>query len=123
MSEAKKGMKRDRERMIKGQHLLQFPFLIIALVGYLAAGLFMDLWHPTWVVFPLAALYYYVALQWAYPTWRKAIQVVFPIMTTGFVYLGIGLVYEIWHPTWLVFVIAAGWIWMVESKKLFADWS
>lgn len=89
-----------------GDHLFmrgndaQLPLGIVAIVVYILAGLFFNLWHPGWLIFLLV------------PIIGSLIRAVrrhnpdlfaYPILAL-LVFLYAGIMYSVWHPAWAVFL-------------------
>ncbi|MCL1987329.1 MAG: helix-turn-helix domain-containing protein [Firmicutes bacterium] len=74
---------------------------VFALAIFLSVGLMYDLWHPTWLMFPIA---------WAMAASSAFKRFVFlGILMSTFavvVFLSVGFVFDLWHPTWVVFPLA-----------------
>jgi len=81
-----------------------FPYPIIVLFLYLAAGFLFNLWHPTWLIFLTIPVYYeMVATLKQKNTKNKWYVFPYPILVF-LVYLTAGFLFHIWHPTWLLFL-------------------
>ncbi|MGN0807015.1 MAG: helix-turn-helix domain-containing protein [Candidatus Coproplasma sp.] len=82
---------------------------------YLCLGFCLGLWHPTWLIFIGGV----IVCMWSggmledtsnKPLKEKIGGLVCGTVMVGslLIYLSIGFVCGIWHPTWVVFIIAAG---------------
>ena len=54
-----------------GRKLLKFPFFLVAIIGYLAIGFSIKLWHPTWLIFLAIPAYYITAVAFLQKTEKK----------------------------------------------------
>ena len=83
-----------------------FPFVPLIVVGiYLVLGFIFDLWHPGWLVFFVIPIFYeFVAMAEARGARKKAN--LFPMALFCVVtFLLLGFLRDLWHPTWLVFLL------------------
>lgn len=97
----------------KGAALLKFPIPILVVLLYLAIGYFFHAWHPGWIVFLLIPIYYQLA---AALTVRKpkARLLTMPVPEVAvLLYLFFGFVCNIWHPTWILFLMIPLYYWLV----------
>lgn len=89
--------------------------MVICGILYLCLGFAMGLWHPTWLIFIGGV----IVCMWSggmledtsnKPLKEKIGGLVCGTVMVGslLIYLSIGFVCGIWHPTWVVFIIAAG---------------
>ena len=76
----------------------RFPIAMIAVLVYLAIGVFYHIWHPTWIVFLLIPLYGFMASAIQQKDWKLLL---YPIAIAA-TYLTIGFLYGAWHPAWLL---------------------
>jgi len=87
-------------------HVAAFPFVPIIVVGiYLVLGFVFDLWHPGWLVFFTIPIFYeFVAMAKATGACKKAN--LFPMALFCItVYLMFGFIGDLWHPTWIIFLL------------------
>ena len=90
-----------------------FPFPIVIIAAYILAGVFLDLWHPAWIMFLLIPCYYMVAASLRTKT-RKGFFLVQPVpivIVMLFLMLGFGL--GAWHPAWILFLFIPAYYWFV----------
>ena len=90
-----------------------FPFPIVIIAAYILAGVFLDLWHPAWILFLLIPCYYMVAASLRAKT-RKAFFLIQPVpivIVMLFLMLGFGL--GAWHPAWILFLFIPAYYWFV----------
>ncbi len=73
---------------------------IIAIVAYILMGVYMDLWHPGWIIFLGAIALTSLIEAIIYKSFSKF---AFPVLVTG-VYLLLGFLKGWWHPGWIVFL-------------------
>ena len=76
----------------------RFPIAMIAVLVYVAIGVFYHIWHPTWIVFLLIPLYGFMASAIQQKDWKLLL---YPIAIAA-TYLTIGFLYGAWHPAWLL---------------------
>lgn len=98
------------------RRIVAAALLTCSLVCYLCIGCLLDLWHPGWLIFLLC--FYVVAFTdrlFVKPKGmapRPVISRIFkglsdmalPLGLT--IYLFAGFCYSLWHPTWIVFIVA-----------------
>lgn len=102
--------------------------MVCAVVAYLCMGIFSRLWHPGWLVFLLAvSLCAFVDKVFKNnsdnpskkyrPLGARILKGLadMTLFLSITVYLFIGLVYGIWHPSWVIFIIAPVLIGMFDS--------
>ncbi|MDR2166579.1 MAG: helix-turn-helix domain-containing protein [Clostridiales bacterium] len=84
---------------------------LITITAFLLPGFIWNIWHPTWLVFIVAAaLTPAIILRTVLskPAANKAITFSIAVDLAALaIFLTIGLIFDIWHPTWMVFLIAA----------------
>jgi len=88
------------------EHENAFPFVPIAVVAiYLVLGFVFGLWHPGWLVFFAIPIFYeFVAMTDAKSARSRANR--FPMALFCItVYLMFGFIGDLWHPTWIVFLL------------------
>lgn len=112
-SEAEAAPLPKTELQKKGSALLKFPFPIFVVLLYLAIGYFLHAWHPGWLVFLLIPIYYQLAaaLTVRKPKARLLTMPVPEIVLL--IYLFLGAVCRIWHPTWVLFLLIPLYYWLV----------
>ena len=84
-----------------------FPFPVLVVMVYFVVGFTTHAWHPAWLLFFTIPLYYYI-INWveqangnANRHWMELFP--YPLVVAA-VYLVLGFVFHIWHPTWLLFL-------------------
>ena len=100
-----------------GKKLLKFPFFLLAIIGYLAIGFSIKLWHPTWLVFLAIPAYYITALAFLQKTEKKMLLTLPVYLYAVIIFLILGLLFNLWHPAWLVFLCIPLYYWLVLTKK------
>ncbi len=100
-----------------GRKMLRFPFFLIAVIGYLAIGFSIKLWHPTWLIFLTIPAYYLCAISFMQKTEKKMLLLQPVYLYAIIVFLLFGLLLNIWHPTWLVFLAIPAYYWFVSFRK------
>lgn len=100
-----------------GKKLLRFPFFLVALIGYLAVGFTIKLWHPTWLIFLAIPAYYITAVAFLQKTEKKMLLTLPVYLYAVIIFLIIGLILNLWHPAWLVFLCIPLYYWLVLTKK------
>ena len=95
----------DELRRESGRRFLyNVPVSIIAAISYLVMGFCYGLWHPSWLVFFVIPVYYQVAAMATKCGVKKKLNF-FPLSIICVVlYLYAGFCYDLWHPTWIVFL-------------------
>lgn len=89
--------------------------MVLCAIIYLCLGFALNLWHPTWLVF-LGGI---IVCIWTgglledesnKPLKEKIGGLVCGtvMISSALIFLSIGFICGIWHPTWIVFVIAVG---------------
>ncbi len=100
-----------------GKKLLRFPFFLVAIIGYLAIGFSIKRWHPTWLIFIAIPAYYITALAFLQKTEKKMLLTLPVYLYAIIAFLVIGLLFNLWHPAWLVFLAIPLYYWLVATKK------
>lgn len=77
----------------------RFPYPVLVTALYLLMGVFLNWWHPGWIIFMTIPLYYLRPADRAYH------RLLFnPIMVT-IIYLLLGFGMGWWHPGWIIFLL------------------
>ena len=100
-----------------GRKLLKFPFFLVAIIGYLAIGFSIKLWHPTWLVFLAIPAYYITALAFLQKTEKKMLLTLPVYLYAVIIFLILGLLFNLWHPAWFVFLAIPVYYWFAATKK------
>lgn len=100
-----------------GKKLLKFPFFLVAIIGYLAIGFSIKVWHPTWLIFLTIPAYYITALAFLQKTEKKMLLTLPVYLYAVIIFLVIGLLLNLWHPAWLIFLCIPLHYWFVLTKK------
>lgn len=100
-----------------GKKLLNFPFFLVAIIGYLAIGFSIKVWHPTWLIFLTIPAYYITALAFLQKTEKKMLLTLPVYLYAVIIFLVIGLLLNLWHPAWLIFLCIPLYYWLVLTKK------
>lgn len=100
-----------------GKKLLSFPFFLVAIIGYLAVGFAIKLWHPTWLIFLAIPAYYITAVAFLQKTEKKMLLTLPVYLYAVIIFLILGLLLNLWHPAWLVFLCIPLYYWLVLTKK------
>ena len=100
-----------------GKKLLKFPFFLVAIIGYLAIGFSIKVWHPTWLIFLTIPAYYITALAFLQKTEKKMLLTLPVYLYAVIIFLVIGLLLNLWHPAWLIFLCIPLYYWFVLTKK------
>lgn len=101
-----------------GKKLLKFPFFLVAIIGYLAVGFSIKLWHPTWLIFIAIPAYYITALAFLQKSRKKMLLTLPVYLYAVIIFLIIGLLLNLWHPAWLVFLCIPLYYWLVLTNKI-----
>ena len=72
---------------------------LICLIVYLALGFFLNIWHPTWVIFFLCFIVPAILSNKI----SKIVCAVWPILCVV-AYIIIGVTTNLWHPFWIIFI-------------------
>lgn len=111
-------MKNNNEGQYQlGKKLLKFPFLIVNTTVFLSISFYIKLWHPTWMINILTLVYYSYAISLTndcLQAWKKS--ALYWLSFTS-LYLFLGLTYNIWHPTWLLFSVPIVMQWFIIISK------
>ncbi|MDO4568423.1 MAG: hypothetical protein Q4B99_05615, partial [Clostridia bacterium] len=83
--------------------LMKFPMPVLCVVAFLLMGFLGDLWHPGWLVFLLIPAYYAIVAA-AFSRTKRALFCAAVPLVTVIAYVAIGLITQLWHPTWLIFL-------------------
>ena len=103
--------------MLKKSNWYAFPYPVLVLIAYLCIGVFRDVWHPTWLLFLTIPVYYIMVAMNRAKSFRAKVNIFpYPILCTIF-YLALGFDYNIWHPTWLMFLTIPMYYMFANSIK------
>ena len=100
-----------------GKKLLKFPFFLAAIIGYLAIGFSIKVWHPTWLIFLTIPAYYITALAFLQKTEKKMLLTLPVYLYAVIIFLVLGLLLNLWHPAWLIFLCIPLYYRLVLTKK------
>jgi len=90
---------------MKSKTLMRLPIPLLAVAAYLLMGFLWDWWHPGWLVFLAIPVYYQLVAMAAATEIRKKLNC-FPIaVLCVLAYLVLGFRYDIWHPSWMIFLL------------------
>ena len=91
--------KEERERREREERSLfrRMPYPVLVTFIYLVLGIFLNLWHPGWLIFLTIPLHYIPAKDRTLPNLLSS-----PVMVT-LIYLILGFYFNWWHPGWLIF--------------------
>ena len=78
----------------KKRIILATPF--ICLIVYLLLGFYLDIWHPTWVIFFLVLIIPEILDENAYETIYPSLCII--------TYVVLGITLDMWHPLWIIFI-------------------
>ena len=95
-----------------GYNLYAFPYPIIVTGLYLLMGFFLNIWHPTWLLF-LTIPMYYTAIEGEGFDFNR---IPFPLLVVP-LYLIMGFAWDWWHPGWLIFLTIPIYYTTVFNKK------
>lgn len=98
----------------------KFPFPILAVIAFLFIGYVWGLWHPGWLVF-LTIPVYYGTVEWLAKRQdgdNKSFMTLLPYpMVITSIYLLLGFLFDLWHPTWLIFLTIPIWAFFADGSK------
>ena len=100
-----------------GKKLLRFPYVFIAVAAYLAIGFTLKIWHPTWLVFITIPIYYISAIGFLSKSKKKMLLLQPVYLWAVILFLIGGIIFNIWHPTWLIFLLIPAYYWVVLTSK------
>lgn len=90
-----------------------FPFPLVIVIVYVLAGIFLDLWHPAWIMFLLIPCYYMIAASLRTKT-RKGFFLVQPVpIVIVMLYLMLGFGLRLWGIAWVLFLFIPAYYWFV----------
>ena len=81
-----------------------FPMALIVVAVYLVVGFVAHVWHPTWLIFFAIPLYHWGVDVITHKR-IKGLPTFIAVAVSLTVFLIVGFVCNLWHPTWLVFLI------------------
>ena len=85
--------------------LMRLPVPLFVAAAYLAAGFLWNWWHPGWLLFLGIPVYYQLAAMAGVQDMRRKLQR-FPVaVLCVLAYLILGFAFNIWHPSWMVFLL------------------
>lgn len=94
-----------RKRAIFGA--VDFLLLLIALAVFLTQGLTREKWHPAWAAFPAAIALGQLMYVLGYKRTAKVVLIDCAWLASITAYLVVGIIMEVWHPTWIIFIVDA----------------
>lgn len=102
-----------RKKKRKESPLCQFPMALLVSAIYILMGIFLNLWHPGWLIF------------FAIPLWHSAVEAIvmksvdafaYPVLIV-LVFLCLGFFAEAWHPGWVLFLTIPFYYWGLHVFK------
>ena len=100
-----------------GKKLLKFPYVFIVVAAYLAIGFTLKVWHPTWLIFLTVPTYYITAVAFLMKSKKKMLLLQPVYLWAVILFLIGGIIFNIWHPTWLIFLLIPAYYWYVAFRK------
>ena len=82
---------------------LPIPLLVAA--AYLIMGFRYNLWHPGWMVFFSIPIYFQIVSMFFVKGIRRKLNAFPTAILCVTTYLILGFCYELWHPTWILFMV------------------
>lgn len=89
---------REQEQKEDNRFLNRVNYPLFITFLYLCLGMFLNLWHPGWLLFLTIPIHY---LPPQYKTPRKLLTS--PVLIT-LIYLILGFYLNLWHPGWIIFL-------------------
>lgn len=80
-----------------------FPIALLCVAAYLLLGFLGGWWHPGWLVF-LAIPLYHGMVDMIVKRRIRGIPTFLVAIVSTVVYIVLGVVLHMWHPTWLIFL-------------------
>jgi len=105
-------MNENNKQVTLGKQLLNLPFILITILIFFSIGWYTKKWEYVWMVYMLNLPYYYVAWRLAYPNHKKYYSILKYFAIASYVYVGYGIVFRVWHPTWLIFLLVLIHLWL-----------
>lgn len=102
-----------RKKKRKESPLCQFPMALLVSAIYILMGIFLNLWHPGWLIF------------FAIPLWHSAVEAIvmksvdafaYPVLIV-LVFLCLGFFAGAWHPGWVLFLTIPFYYWGLHVFK------
>jgi len=85
--------------------LMKLPIPLFVVAAYLAMGFLWGGWHPGWLIFLGIPIYYQLASMALVSDIHRKLNR-FPIaVLCVLMYLLLGFYAEVWHPTWILFLV------------------
>jgi len=95
--------------------LMKLPIPLFIVAAYLAMGFLWDGWHPGWLIFLAIPVYYQLASMALVSEIHKKLNR-FPIaVLCVLVYLLFGFFLDVWHPTWILFLVIPAYYILVSA--------
>lgn len=96
---AKKTMSNKKINAIKS--LLMSTYTLIILITYIILGIFLEIWHPLWLIFLSIPIYgSLVEAILRKKAWIFSIE-----MVAISAFVTIGFLSGVWHPTWVIILL------------------
>lgn len=91
--------------------LLKIPVFIIIPILYLISGFVFKQWHPSWLIFLLIPIYYFIC--WAFGARsKKSFYLRLPVfLATLLIFLSLGFFFSMWKTAWIVFLFNPFYYW------------
>ncbi len=96
----RKHRRKDKKKDKVTNPAYYFPYPIFVTIIFLVAGVFLDWWHPAWMLFLTIPLYY---TSIAAKEKNKPVIFCYPVFVT-FIFLALGFLINAWGWAWIVFV-------------------
>ncbi len=100
-----------------GKKLLRIPYFLVAIIAYLVLGFSLKLWHPLWLIILTIPAYYLTAWAFLAKTKKKMLLMLPVYLYAVIIFLILGLVLNLWHPMWLIFICIPAYYWYVAFMK------
>lgn len=106
-----KAARRRRYEFLR--RLISSVTVFLCAVVYLCVGLAFNLWHPAWLIFLggiIICIWTGCLTESSKPMKERIGDAVCgsSMIAAVIVYLSLGFILGIWHPTWVVFIVAVG---------------
>lgn len=97
--------------------LLRFPMFFAIPLVYVGVGLFLKIWHPTWIMFLMIPFYYQLCHAFGAKNQRSFLLRLPVIPGVVITFLCLGLFLKLWKYAWFLFLLIPLYYWMVAFMK------
>ena len=84
--------------------LIRFPYFAVAVAAFVLTGYYTGAWNKAWLIFLTLPIWYGFFIACRAKTKRNFLLLCPAVFIAALIFLTGGIVFGVWHPTWLVFL-------------------